>query len=69
MNREHAEDTAAMDAAPWTHGDCGSCRKARAVTPTVGGDPMCRECLAYALLLDRGCREPLKTLTAVGAPR
>ncbi len=66
MNREHAEDTASMDTAPWIDGNCVSCRKARSVTPTVGGDPMCRECLAYALYLDRGTGEPQKTLT-VGA--
>jgi len=61
--REDPDDIAAICAAPWTAGECGSCRKSRKITPVTGGDAMCRECLAYALMLDRGCGEPMRTLT------
>ncbi|WP_034088871.1 hypothetical protein [Streptacidiphilus albus] len=62
MSREHTDDTAAICAAPWADGECSSCRRAGKITPVQGGDAMCRMCLAYALILDRGCGEPLRTL-------
>ena len=60
--KQHPDDTAALDAAPWADGTCGNCRRDQPVTSTVSGDPACRGCLAYALYLDRGCGEPLRLL-------
>jgi hypothetical protein len=60
--KPHPDDTALLDATTWTDGACCRCRKSRPVAP-ASGEPTCRDCLAYALHLDRGCGEPLKTLT------
>ena len=59
--RIHPDDAAALDRLTWQTGCCDVDHRPAIVSVTRGGD-LCRDCLAYALYLDRGCDRPLHPL-------